>query len=169
MAKKIKKFSRNLGETPRRGGEKMRRASRQLRYAVIYYIVIVLLAVLTGTQGEYQFNGPSVNGFALCFLMLPAYLPLLVIGFFSRLAGCPLGIVPGQEAVLLGVCDLLLIVNIWWIVKITAVRKQSTAILKNTRTFIMIVVCWGIFQVGCSLVQMAWRYSGFDVLHEQTK
>ncbi len=166
MAKKMKKFSRNIGDAPRRGGEKMRRAARQLRNTVIAYIILVFLAVLTGINGEYQFSEPSINGFALCFLILPAYLPLLIIGCFCRLIGCPVDAIPGQEAILLGICDLLLILNVWWIVRMIAARQQNAAILKNARTFILIMVCWGIFQIGCSVVQLAWKYSGFYVLHE---
>ncbi|MBE6364647.1 MAG: hypothetical protein E7053_02710 [Lentisphaerae bacterium] len=169
MAKKIKKFTRNIGEAPRRGGEKMRRAAKQLRYAVIAYIILVCLAALVGVTGKYQFSEPSVNGFALCFLVLPAYLPLLFIGCICRLLGCPVSAIPGQEAVLLGICDLILILNVWWIVRMMAVRKQSVSILKNARTFILIMVCWGVFQIGCSVVQMAWQYSGFHILHEELK
>lgn len=163
MAKKIKKFSSDIA--PRRGMEKMQRAGKLFSRAVLMYIFLVACAVFLGSLGEYDLGGPSINGFPLCFLLLPAYLPLLVVGWLGLLFGVPVTVHPGQEAVWLGVCDILLVTNVWWIIKLIASRRQSPSILRTARVFVLIVVVWGIFQIGCSAVLVLWRKSGFTVLH----
>ena len=165
MAKKIKNFS-GENSSARRGGEKIRRAARLFNRSIIYYIILVVLAVLCGRSGAYDLSNPSPNGFAICFLMLPAYLPLFIIGALGALIGVPLAEACGQEVILFGICDLLLAVNAWWIIRLAATRKQSAALLRNSRIFVMILVYWGLFQLGCCLIQLIWSKSGLSALHD---
>lgn len=164
MAKKIKKFPADISS--RRGSaEKMRRAVSAFNRAVIAYLVMVVCAVFFGKLGEYNLGDPTVNGFPLCFLLLPAYLPLMVIGWGGLLIGAPVAVIPGEEAVLLGLCDIFLAFNVWWIVRLVAARRQSIVMLRTARVFVMIMVIWGIFQIGCSATLLLWRHSGFTMLH----
>ena len=159
MAKKIKKFSSD--PTPRRSGEKLRRATRQFDRMIVMYILTVIISVFIGSQGEFSLSQPGYNGFAISFLLLPAYLPLLIIGgIFSCF-----GIACGNNlcgVYLLGGCDLALAILAWLIMRIAAKRKQSTGILKTAKVFVLIMVVWGIFQIGCSMIQL-FRTAGTSV------
>ena len=167
MAKKLKKFSRDLNAS-RRGGEKMRRAVKQFNREMIIYIILVIIAVFCSMvgSGEYDLSSPNANGFSLIYLLLPAYLPLLIIGTICSIAGMPLTAVPGQEAVLLGVCDILLALNAWWIIRFIAAKKQSASLLRSARVFALIMICWGIFQIFCSVVDYLWQFCRLDFLHD---
>ena len=165
MAKKLKKNQGDL-TTSRRGGEKMRRAVKLFNRSIVYYIFLVILAVVCGIGGNYDLSNPTLNGFAICFLLLPAYLPLIIIGAVGVLLGMPLSTACGHEVILFGICDILLAVNVWWIIRWAAARKQSASLLKNSRIFVLIMVYWGIFQLGCCLVQLIWLKSGLHALHD---
>jgi hypothetical protein len=106
MAKKIKNFSEG-NSSSRRSGEKIRRAARLFNRSIIYYTVLIVLAVLCGRSGEYDLSIPSANGFAICFLLIPAYIPLFVIGAVGVLIGVPLAEACGHEVILLGICDIM--------------------------------------------------------------
>ena len=165
MAKKIKKFSRNIN-SPRRGGEKFNRAMRQFTIAVILYIVLVLIAmVIGGNAGEYDLSKPSFGGFAVIFLLFPAYLPLMIAGGIAGILGGGVYADCGGETLLLGGCDIFIAVNVWWIIRLAALKKQSTSFLRSARIFVLIMVYWGIFQIGCSLFFLAWQKSSFNAFH----
>ena len=167
MAKKIKKFTRNI-DSPRRGGEKMRRAARGFNRAIICYMLLVAAAVVCGMNGNYDLSNPSLNGFAICFLLLPAYLPLFILGTLGAAFGVPITDACGHEVILLGICDLLLAFSVWWMIRIAAARKQSASLLKNSRTFVLIMVYWGIFQLACCMIQLLWLKSGLNAVHHFT-
>ena len=79
MAKKIKKFSSDIA-VPRRNSEKFRRAGRLFDRAIIAYVLLVILSAITGSHGHYELQNAADNGFAVCFLLLPAILPLMLAG-----------------------------------------------------------------------------------------
>lgn len=160
MAKKIKKFSSDIA-SPRRNSEKFRRAGRLFDRTMIAYIVLVIIAMAVGGCGEYELQSVSDNGFAVCFLFLPAILPLAIIGGIGSLFGCPGQIVPGQEVFLLGICDLILAVTVWLVIRGISWKKQSTSMLRTAKIFTLIMVVWGAFQIGCSMMHFVWDRSGF--------
>lgn len=163
MAKKIKKFVKDAA--PRRSGEKYRRAGRAFDRMIIAYMLLIVAAVLIGLQGDYDLSRQSANGFAICFLLLPAYLPLLIIDAVAVCFGT--SIIPdiGQEVYILGICDIFIVLNIWWIVRFFAMRKQSVSVLRTAKTFVMIMVCWGVLQLLFAMVQFSREKSCFSDRH----
>ena len=168
MAKKIKKFSSDIA-VPRRNSEKFRRAGRLFDRAIIAYVLLVILSAIAGSHGHYELQHAADNGFAVCFLLLPAILPLMLAGGIGALFGYPGHIVPGQEIWLLGICDLILAVNVWWIIRLISWHKQSTSMLRTAKNFTLIIVVWGAFQLGCTVMHMAWEHCGFSALYQTQK
>lgn len=165
MAKKIKKFSRNIN-SPRRGGEKFNRALRQYSIALGVYVVLVLLAWGIGSNsGEYDLSNPTWGGFAVCFLLLPAYLPLLIIGGIAGIASCNMDIACNREVMILALTDIFIAGNVWWIIWLIAKKRQSASFLRSAKVFVWIMVYWGIFQLSCSLFYFAWQKSNFNAMH----
>jgi hypothetical protein len=161
MAKKLNKFSRSIA--PGRGGEKFRRAGKLFDRAVIFYMVLVVAAVLVGMRGEYDLSSPGNSGFAVNFLMLPAYLPLLLIDGIACCFGHSILPKVGQEVFAFGVCDILLALCSWGGVRLAAARNQRVSILRTGRIFVLIMVVWGVFQLGCSVVRFACSKSSLSV------
>lgn len=167
MAKKIKKFS---GEaSPRRTGEKFRRAGVAFNRIVMVYIFLVLAAVLAGSAGDYDLSKVSTNGFAICFLLLPAYLPLLIIDGIAMCFGSTIFTDAGHEVFILGVCDIFIALNVWWIVRFAAMRRQSVNILRTAKVFVLIMVCWGVLQLLFSLIQFSREKSSFSDRHSKNE
>ena len=160
MAKKLKKFA--SGTTGRRSGEKFRRAAWQFDKAMIACVILVIIATAVAATGDFSLREPSVNGFAVNFLWLPAALPLLIA---DGIAACLGGALPehGIDYIyVLGACDLILAAAVWSGVRIAAIRKQSGNILRTARTFLLIIIVWGIFQLLCCGIKFAGDRSNLD-------
>ena len=161
MAKKIKKFSINPTGN-RRGGEKIRRAGRQFDRIIIGYIALVIIAVLIGGNGDFSLAQPGYNGFVITFLLLPAYLPLMIADGICICFGTTIVPANGYEVYLLGGCDLLLALIAWTAIRWWAKYKQSANILKTAKVFVLIMFIWGIFQIICCGIQFAQIKSDLD-------
>lgn len=162
MAKKLKKIAKNPS-SPRRSSEKMRRHVRQFNRAVLLYIVVVAAAVFAASAGKFDLGNSTSGGFAYNFLLLPASLPLIIVGGISSLTGNSFAIAHGYEAYYFGMIDIFLIVNVWWIIRLTAFKRQSAAFLRTTRVFVLIMVCWGVFQLTCGALHWAWKNSARNI------
>ena len=81
MIKKAKYF---LSSSARcRIEDMVRREWKRFSWASVIYLLLVWAAAYAGAQGKYNLHGDSINGFALWFLLLPAYLSLGVITIFT--------------------------------------------------------------------------------------
>lgn len=156
MAKRLKKMAKDPA-SPRRSREKMRRHIRQFNKIVLAYIVLVVLAAIAASNSRFDMASPSSGGFAYNFLLLPAALPGIIVNLASSLFGCSITVTPGYEAWYFCACDLFMIVNLWWIMRLIAFKRQSAAVLRTAKVFIMIIVCWGIFQLTCGAFHWAWK------------
>ena len=166
MAKKLKKNQGDL-TTSRRGGEKMRRAAKLFNRSIMYYIILVILAVVCGISGNYDLSNPTLNGFAICFLLLPAYLPLAIISFFRWWLNLNIEF-SGKEAYLLGICDTILAVITWISISLVSFKMRRPAFLHTTKNFLKILIFWGFFQLGCCAARGLWENGGFAPLHHDT-
>ena len=154
----------HLSAVVRSERKRLRWASKRFTVAMIAYLMLVLLSAVIGSIGEYNLSGRSINGFALWFLLFPAYLPLELLGGICWFLEKKLDFA-GHEAVLLCVCDIFLAVAVWLTVKIIASVKKSVALLNNARFFVLIFVFWGVFQLLCCAVTALWQYGNFTSLH----
>lgn len=150
--------------------EKLRREWKRLTLTVVVYIVLVVVSAWIGSRGEYNLAGDSINGFALWFLLLPGY---LAVGALGAICWCFGIVLPwcGNEAWLLGICDIVQILLIYVLVSLLAFARKKVSSLEMFRHFIRILVFWGLFQLACCAVRGVWSYGGISGLHrgEQTE
>ena len=157
MAKKKKKF---IGLPVRRVKEKIRVSLRNFDLAMLGYILVVIACVLVGRSGEYDLGSSSLHGFALVFLLIPAYLMLEVLSLISCAGGFNWNF-SGLEAEILGGCDLLLALGVWIFVRLQG-RNRGVPFISAARTFVLIFTFWGVFQLGCCGALWLWRNGGFS-------
>lgn len=157
MAKKKKNL---IGLPVRRVKEKIRAALRKFDFAMLAYFLVVILAVIVGRSGDYDLGSSNLHGFALTFLLVPAYLILELLSLVNCLGGFNWNF-SGFEAELLGICDLLLGVVVWLIIRMRG-RDKGVSYINAARTFVLIIVFWGVFQLGCSAALWMWRNGGFS-------
>lgn len=147
--------------------EKLRREWKSFSGAVAVYIVVVAAATFIGAAGQYDLAGDSINGFALWFLLLPAYLPLAVISFFRWCFDWNIALA-GREAYLLGICNAVQIILVWVVITAVSFKKRRPSVLHTTKHFVRILVFWGIFQLGCCAARGLWENGGFASLHHDS-
>lgn len=157
MAKKKKNF---IGIPVRRIKEKTRISLRNFDLAMLGYLLVVIACVLVGRMGEYDLGSSSVHGFALVFLLIPAYLMLEVLSLINCLGGFNWDF-SGLEAEVLGGCDILLSIAIWIYVRWQG-RERGVSFVSAARTFVLIFMFWGVFQLGCCGALWLWRNGGFS-------
>ena len=157
MAKKKKN---PIGISGRRLKEKMRLSVRAFDWAMAAYVVVVVASTLVGRCGDYDLGSANLHGFALWFLLIPAYLLLEVLSFVNYIGNFNWDCT-GFEAELLGICNLVMAIGTWCYVRMRAGR-WSVQTVRNIRMFVLILVFWGVFQLGCSAVLWMWRHGGFS-------
>ena len=157
MAKKKKNLS---GVSGRRSKEKIIDALRKFDLVMIAFVVTVVAAIFIGRSGDYDLGSANLHGFALCFLLIPAYLILEVLSLINYFGGFNWSCA-GWEAELLGVCDLLLGTAVWIYVRMRG-NLKGLGFIKTARMFVLIVVLWGVFQLGCSAALWLWQNGGFS-------
>ena len=157
MAKKKKNL---IGITGRRVKEKILDALRKFDLVMIAYMVVVIVAVLVGRSGDYDLGRANLNGFALCFLLIPAYLILELLSLINYFGGFNWSCA-GWEAELLGICDLLLGIVVWTYVRISG-KIRGISFIRSAKMFVLIVVLWGVFQLGCTAALWLWQNGGFS-------
>ena len=164
MAKKKKNL---IGLPVRRIKEKIRVALRKFDLAMLGYFLVVILSVLVGRSGDYDLGSSNLHGFALTFLLVPAYLILECLSLINCLGGFNWNF-SGLEAELLGICDLLLGLVVWVIIRMRG-RDKGVSYLNAARTFVLIITVWGAFQLGCSAALWLWRNGGFYSFNRHLK
>lgn len=157
MAKKKKNL---IGIPVRRVKEKTRVALRNFDLAMFGYFLITILCVLVGRSGDYDLGGATLNGFALVFLLIPAYLILELLSLINWIGAFNWNF-SGIEAELLGGCDILLGIAVWIYVRWQG-RERGVSFVSAARTFILIFTFWGVFQLGCCGALWLWRNGGFS-------
>ena len=159
---------RNRFLSSRRGkvDERLFRAWKEFSWTIVCYIVMVVVVVLFGRIGEYDLSQGSVNGFALWYLLLPAYLPLWIIGIFAWAFHLDAAAwFTGREAVALGSIDIVMALIIWLSVTIASARTRQSVVPHTARNFMRILIFWGVFQLACAAMVGLWEYGGLASLH----
>ena len=157
MAKKKKNI---IGLPVRRVKEKTRVALRNFDLAMLAFIAVTSISVLVGRSGDYELGVANLHGFALFFLLVPAYLILELLSLIGCLGGFSWNF-SGYEAELLGICDLALGVVVWCFIRWRGAVK-GLSYVNAARTFVLIVTFWGVFQLGCSGALWLWQNGGFS-------
>lgn len=145
----------------RRGQEKMRLACKSFSWAMGGYLIMVVLAVFIARSGQYDLSRFSLNGFAYGFLLPPAYLPLLLLNLIG--VNIPY---TGNEALLLGGCDIALAATVWGLVIWLGWRRQSIKLVRSIRIFVLIMFYWGVIQLLCTGAAYLWQRGSYGGLHQ---
>ena len=167
MARKNRFFA----SAPRsRQDEKMLRSWKEFSRSVLGYIVLVAIAVLVGRMGAYDLSRGSVHGFALWFLLLPAYLPLWIAGAFAMAFKFNIDIwFVGREALMLGIVDAAMAAVIWLVITVISFRERRAGIPHTARNFVRMLIFWGLFQLACGAMLGLWEHGGLAGLHRDTQ
>ena len=144
----------------RRLKEKMRLSVRDFDLAMAAYVVVIVVSTLVGRCGDYDLGSANLHGFALWFLLIPAYLILEVLSLVNYIGNFNWNC-NGFEAELLGICNLVMAIGTWCYVRLRAGR-WSVQTVRNIRMFVLILLFWGVFQLGCSAALWMWRHGGFS-------
>lgn len=144
--------------------DKLIREWKRLSLAVGCYIALVVIAAFAGSRGNCDLSGDSVTGFALWFLLLPGYLVVTLLGAVSWCCGIALPWA-GNEAWLLGICDIVQALLLYTLVSWWAFAKKRVSALEMLRHFMRILVFWGMFQLACCAIRGTWNNGGISGLH----
>ena len=162
MARKKRVLSARRGKVD----ERLFRSWKDFSWAILGYILLVIVVVLVGRVGGYDLSRESANGFALWYLLLPAYLPLWIIGLFAWIFHLDVTAwFAGREAVMLGGIDIVMALIIWLSITIAAARTRRSVIPHTARNFMRILIFWGLFQLACGAMFGLWEHGGLAFLH----
>ena len=163
MARKNRLFT----SAPRgRQDEKLLRSWKEFSRSILGYILLVAIAAVIGRTGAYDLSRGSVNGFALWFLLLPAYLPLWIAGAFAMTFKFNIDAwFAGREALLLGGIDAAMAVLVWLAITVISFRDRRAVIPHTARNFVRMLIFWGLFQLACGAMLGLWEHGGLAGLH----
>lgn len=162
MARKNRFLSARRGKVD----ERLFRSWKEFSWSVIRYILLVIVVVLVGRIGEYDLSRESANGFALWYLLLPAYLPLWIIGFFAWIFHLNAAAwFEGREAFMLGGIDIVMAMIVWLSITVAAARTRRSVVPHTACNFMRILIYWGVFQLACGAIVGLWAHGGLEFLH----
>ena len=144
----------------RRGQEKMRRALRRFDFIFLGAVVLLLISCAWCWNAEYCLRTGTPQGFAYWFLLLLAYPGLILCSLINLTVGADMSFITGAEAPVLGVSAFALVLISWLWVRIAMKRRWNPNGLRIAGNFMLIVLAWGIFQLGCGAAMAVWRQGG---------
>ena len=154
MAGKVKKSS------SRRGQEKMRRALRRFDLITLGVVVLLLISCAWCWNAEYRLGVGTPQGFAYWFLLLLAYPGLILCSLVNLTLGADMSFITGAEAPVLGISAFALVLVSWFWVRLTMKRRWNPIGLRVAGNFMLILLAWGVFQLGCGAAMAVWRQGG---------
>lgn len=166
MAKKKKKAVSPFASF----SEKQRFYIRRFDLATVLLVALIVLSAAVTWGCKYELGKPDPAGFIIWFLLFLAYLPLEIFGFVSWMTGfSQAGVdafLSGNEALVLGACDLVVAIAFWAVVRFGLLRRYGLGALRICTIFVLIVAFWGVFQLGCSGAVIIWNRGGLAPLHQ---
>ncbi|MBO5307768.1 MAG: hypothetical protein J6C40_07170 [Lentisphaeria bacterium] len=158
----------------RRYYSKKRRLTRRFDLLTLALALVIVLAVWAARGGDCGISSASPGGFALWFLLFLSYIPLALLSFLDWCVSGDLfqtvsSLLGRDQAVLLGVFNMLSLLLVWGSVRILAARKYGEHLLRTTGHFILIFLIWGCFQLCCSLSVRMWQSGGISGFHSGLK
>lgn len=132
--------------------------------------LLIVCSVLVCFREPYEIGEPTMHGFPLWFLVFLAYPVLLLLSVANMifsLDGSLLVkyVVYGNQAIGLGVIDLVTLLAIWAIVRFVMLRFFGSRWVRVCGNFMLLVAGWGIVQLFYFLMVFLWSSGGFEPLH----
>ena len=147
MAEKFKK------RLSRRSQERLIRALRVFDLTMLGLLLVAVLCFAISYFRGADLKAHASSGFAYWFLVVIGYLPMLPVNAVRALLGLPIP-APGEHAelLLLVVVVLAFLAAGWLALRIASKRSGKVAGLHIATRIAQIVLCWGLFQIGCVAV-----------------
>ena len=144
MAEKFKK------RISRRAQERLNRALRTFDLTMTALLLVTIVCgVFSYLRGADLKPGAS-SGFAYWFLVVVAYLPMMVINLFRTICQLPIP-APGEhtELYLHGIVAFVWETGLWVAIRIAGKRNTKSPLLHIGTRVAQIFLCWGVFQLCC--------------------
>ena len=161
MAVKIKK------RMSRRAQERLNRQLRVFDLTMLGLGVVTVAAGVICIYGKAALGGASASGFAFWYLVVQSCLPMgLLSGCKALLGLAPLA--PGaNEAGFLMAVDLGWFLVLWAVVRVLGKRNSKSQLLHVSTRVALVILCWGCFQLLCSVVFAGWNHGGLASYHRR--
>ncbi len=132
--------------------------------------VTILIATVCCSGQAYELGNPHPAGFALWFLLILAYVPLEIVGLlnwsFGMSESCWMYFLTVEHQALgMGIFNIVMLLLIWGIIRFWLSGRYGIKLLQVSGTFVMIFLCWGVFQLLCLAGVTIWDRGGFAPLH----
>ena len=155
MAEKTKK------RTSRRAQERFNRALRAFDMSMLALMLTSLFCAAISFFRGADLAANASSGFAYWFLVVVGWLPMLPVNAARVLLNLPIP-AAGEHAelFLLTAVVLVFIAAVWAALRIAGKRTGKTASLHVATRIAQIILCWGLFQIGCVAVTAGWNRGG---------
>ncbi|MBE6385743.1 MAG: hypothetical protein E7048_08770 [Lentisphaerae bacterium] len=146
---------------------------RRFDLSVLMVAGVIIFAAALAMGHPYKLDSADPYGFLVWFLLLLGHIPMELIEFTIRLAG-----VDGQtienftrnrEALLLGMCDLLVLGISWAVMRFYIFKRFGSEPLRITMLFLRLIFFWGLFQLMCFIAVKNWSDGKVNPLHRDLK
>lgn len=134
--------------------------------------VIIIISALAATH-PYKLSEADPYGFLIWFLLIIGYLPMEIIEFTAKLSGTDgktiENFIAHREAVLLGLCNLIMLAACWAVMRFYVLKRYGTEPLRTAAIFFRLIFFWGIFQLCCFVAVKNWSDGKVNPLHRELK
>lgn len=146
---------------------------RRFDLTVLMVGIVILLVSLLAVGHPYKLDRADPYGFLIWFLLLLGHLPMEIIEFCAQLAGVEGKSIDNftrnREALLLGACNLFVLLTCWITLKFYVLKRYGTAPLRIAVMFLRLIFFWGIFQLFCFAAVKNWSDGKVNPLHRDLK
>ena len=163
MAEKMKK------RTSRRAQERFNRARRSFDLTMLALALTSLFCAAVSYLRGADLAANASSGFAYWFLVVIGYLPMLPVNAVRALLNLPIP-ASGENAelLLLTAAVMSFLTAAWLAVRIAGKRSGKVEGMHIATRVAQIVLCWGLFQIGCVAVTAGWNRGGYAVVRSDS-
>ena len=127
---------------------------RKLDIATLLLGAIIIFTAMATVNADYDLSKANPQGFVMWFLLLMGWIPLEIFGLIRWIFGLHQEFAFAGEGPTLGICALTTLFAAWAIMRFYIARVCRLEVLKVAFHFILIIACWGVFQLFCYLVAL---------------
>lgn len=149
---------KNKKRLSRRAQERLNRALRAFDLTMLGLVLVaVVCGVICYFRGADLKAGAS-SGFAYWFLVVTGYLPMLVVNCVRLAFRQPVPAAEtAHEVVILTSTVVIWMAGLWIAFRIAGKRDTKSPTLHIATRLAQIVLCWGVFQLGCLAFTVSWN------------
>lgn len=133
---------------------KQKQYCRKLDIATLLLGAIIIFTAMATVNADYDLSKANSQGFVMWFLLLMGWIPLEIFGLIRWIFGLHQDFTFAGEGPTLAVCALTTLAAAWAIMRFYIARVCRLEVLKVAFHFILIIACWGVFQLFCYLVAL---------------